>query len=348
MDTLTHALLGGTIGATVLGRRLGWRAAVWGGVAAAVPDLDILPVLLSDPISEWRLHRGATHSFIVATLAAPLFGWIAARRAPETGRRRAWRDWGLLWLLGLCSHIILDVMTSYGTQILWPLSPFRAAWHVIPVIDPLYSVLVLLPFLAGMLLARHWRLVRGLGIAFLALSTLYLFVAGAMNNTARVIAARMLDERGVRVARLMAYPVLFTPYFQRIYAEEAGTGRRWVGAVDLGDVKQSRLDVVEPAAGAGVPALLQTAEGRLLAWFSDGAFAVRRVQEGGKAYLEMNDLRYGSPEAPGLGIWGLRVAVDGEGRLSGPVRHFSRRAALYSQGLRRLAMRSFEFVRRMF
>ena len=348
MDTLTHALLGGAIGAMVLGRRLGWRAAVWGGVAAAVPDLDVLPVLLSDPINEWRLHRGATHSFIVTTLAAPLFGWIAARRAPESGRGRAWRDWMLLWLLGLYSHIVLDVMTSYGTQIFWPVSSFRAALHVIPVIDPLYSVLVLVPFLAGLLLARRWRLVRGLGIAFLSLSTLYLFVAGAMNDTARVIAARMLDERGVRYRRLMAYPVLFTPYFQRIYAEEAQTGRRWVGAVDLGEMKNSRLDAVEPVTGDDAAALLQSAEGRLLAWFSDGAFAVRRIEGDDGAYLEMNDLRYGSPETPGLGIWGVRAPVDATGRLAGPVRYFSRRIAFHSQRLRQLAMRSFEFVRRMF
>lgn len=348
MDTLTHALLGGAIGATVLGRRLGWRAVVWGGAAAAVPDLDVLPILLSDPINEWRLHRGATHSFIVTTVAAPIFAWIAARRAPEAGRRAAWRDWSLLWLLGLYSHILLDMMTSYGTQIFWPVSSFRAALHVIPVIDPLYSVLVLVPFLAGMVMARRWQLVRGFGVVFLSLSTLYLFVAGTMNDTARVIAARMLKERGVYYQRVMAYPVLFTPYFQRIYAEEAGTGRRWVGAIDLGDMKKTRLDVVHSAAGEDVASLLQSAEGQLLAWFSDGAFAVRRIKDDDGAYVEMNDLRYGSPETPGMGIWGLRAEVDATGRLVGPVRYFSRRIAFHSQRLRQLALRSFEFVRHMF
>ena len=42
MDSVTQAVLGGAVSYTVLGRRLGKRAALYGIILGTLPDLDVL------------------------------------------------------------------------------------------------------------------------------------------------------------------------------------------------------------------------------------------------------------------------------------------------------------------
>ncbi|MEZ7816091.1 MAG: metal-dependent hydrolase, partial [Burkholderiaceae bacterium] len=43
MDSVTQILLGASISVAVMGRRTAvWKAALWGGVAGLLPDLDVL------------------------------------------------------------------------------------------------------------------------------------------------------------------------------------------------------------------------------------------------------------------------------------------------------------------
>ena len=66
MDSLTHLFVGGAIAAAIApaGQR---RAALLAGAALnPLPDLDVLPLMLSDdPIVRMTWHRAATHSLLV-------------------------------------------------------------------------------------------------------------------------------------------------------------------------------------------------------------------------------------------------------------------------------------------
>jgi inner membrane protein len=42
MDTVTQIGLGAAVGEAVLGRQLGRRALLWGGICGLLPDLDVL------------------------------------------------------------------------------------------------------------------------------------------------------------------------------------------------------------------------------------------------------------------------------------------------------------------
>ncbi len=43
MDSLTQIALGAAVGVAVMGRRTAvWKAALWGGIAGTLPDLDVL------------------------------------------------------------------------------------------------------------------------------------------------------------------------------------------------------------------------------------------------------------------------------------------------------------------
>jgi membrane-bound metal-dependent hydrolase YbcI (DUF457 family) len=97
-----------------------------------------------------ELHRGWTHSFvclpILALLFAALTRWVA--------RRFNWACPSLAFLTlayaaGLACHILLDLITSFGTMIWSPLSNVRAVWDLAFILDFVLSAIVLLPQLAA-------------------------------------------------------------------------------------------------------------------------------------------------------------------------------------------------------
>ncbi len=74
MDSLTQIVLGAAVGEAVLGRKVGNRAMLWGGIAGTLPDLDVLSGLVTDPMSALAYHRAFTHSLPFAIFAAPIIG----------------------------------------------------------------------------------------------------------------------------------------------------------------------------------------------------------------------------------------------------------------------------------
>ncbi len=68
MDSLTQIALGASLGVAVMGRRTAvWKAAVWGGVAGLLPDLDVL-VDHGDAVLNMVRHRAESHSLFYLTL----------------------------------------------------------------------------------------------------------------------------------------------------------------------------------------------------------------------------------------------------------------------------------------
>ena len=61
MDSITQATLGAAVGETVLGRKVGNKAVLWGAVAGTLPDLDVLAYPLMDEIAQLGWHRWRHH-----------------------------------------------------------------------------------------------------------------------------------------------------------------------------------------------------------------------------------------------------------------------------------------------
>ncbi|SER11712.1 metal-dependent hydrolase [Neolewinella agarilytica] len=74
MDSLTQIVLGAAVGEAVLGRKVGNRAMLWGGICGTLPDLDVFANTVSDPMSALAYHRAFTHSLAFAVLIAPAVG----------------------------------------------------------------------------------------------------------------------------------------------------------------------------------------------------------------------------------------------------------------------------------
>lgn len=223
MDSLTQFALGAGVGAAVLGRRIGPRkAAITGGLLATLPDLDVL-FPFDDPIEAFTLHRGASHSIIVQALVTPLFG-EAMVRLFEGLRERRLQTYLAVFLI-FATHAALDALTIYGTRLLWPVIPEPFGAGSIFIIDPLYTLPLLLAVVWALALgawtARFGRVLAGA----LVVSTAYLGWSLAAQQVVERRAATLLSEVGVAPDRLLAMPTPFNTLLWKVIAIE---GERYV------------------------------------------------------------------------------------------------------------------------
>jgi inner membrane protein len=138
MDPLTHTAAG-----VAIARLIPAPSRKWGllaGVAfALLPDIDFLFIFV-DRLSYIRYHRGLTHSLLALGLFALLGAWAGRR----LGGARWFRPLLGLGVAVLGSHLLLDVATSYGTQVLSPFSRHKFALDWLFIIDPYFTLMLLI------------------------------------------------------------------------------------------------------------------------------------------------------------------------------------------------------------
>lgn len=311
MDPLTQGLLGASCGQALCGRALGGRALVWGALVGMAPDLDVV-ANASSPLGEWLWHRSFTHSLWFGPVVGPLVGYLLWK-----WKGGALGAWVTLAVVALLTHPLLDLFTSYGTQLLHPFSSRRFALDAVAIIDPAYSLLLAGGIWIGLRAGLASAASRRAAWAVLAASSLYLLLGLAVNARVETIARRQLEARGTAVARVAAYPTLLQLPYRRVVAR--GEGRVHVGFVSLLRPRPIEWESFAPAEGPLVEAARLTREARVLEWFAMGE-ATPRLEPGnpGGFTVELDDLRYGFPGAPREGLWGVRVRLDAAGRPLGP------------------------------
>ena len=171
MDSLTQITLGAAVGEAVLGRKIGNKAMLWGAIAGTIPDLDMF-VPLGDVVKDFTYHRSASHSLLMLALATPLLVWLINKIHPSLREHRA--RWLLMVYLTFATHVLLDSFTAYGTQIFWPISNTPVAWATIFIIDPLYTLPLLIGVISALLMSRSSRRGHLVCLGGLMLSSLYL------------------------------------------------------------------------------------------------------------------------------------------------------------------------------
>jgi inner membrane protein len=170
MDSLTHGLLGLVIGS--LRRPDRERAAVLVGcvLAAEIPDLDYLWPADNSVLHSLKAHRGLTHSLI----AVPVVALVATALTKLMFRRSAVSS-VFLWCLPsvLFAHLLADAWTGWGTRLALPFSDARVTLDWMMVVDPLFTLPLLLGALWGI---RKRTLIRRALLTGAAVSVLYLAV----------------------------------------------------------------------------------------------------------------------------------------------------------------------------
>jgi len=217
MDTLSHALLGAAIGQCTLGRRIGNRAVAAGAMIALIPDIDVAIGHWLGDAAALTFHRGLTHSLLFAALLALALGPSLRRliRADDI----AWWHWSLLSALVLASHLALDAFTSYGIQLLQPFSAYSFAIASISVIDPLYTLPLLVAMAVAPWLARQRPGRNLIALTGILLSTLYLAMTVVNKQLVEAQFRQGLAAAGIAPQRLFVKPTIFNNLLWRGIAE---------------------------------------------------------------------------------------------------------------------------------
>jgi len=217
VDPFTHAISGAVLARAIPKQKLPAGAIWFLAIMAMLPDADYVLRLFSD-LMYLRYHRGVTHSILLL----PLWTWLCYSLIPRQRRKYPVMPWLIAAALGL--HIVFDLVTSFGTMVLAPLSDMRFTWDLIFIIDPLFTLTLLIP----LILTRVWpTYARRLCIIGLAGMTAYLGLAYANHQHALAL-ARLNQPQAEQVSAL---PLPFSPFRWQLIAEYPGHYQR--AAVDL-------------------------------------------------------------------------------------------------------------------
>src|SRR5690606_33298974 len=222
MDSLTQIALGAAVAGAIAPARHRRAAMLAGAALGTLPDLDSLPLLLltDDPVVRMTVHRSFSHSLFVLPLVGWLLWWLFRRygggRVAEAPRRWFWAI-----QLALVTHPLLDAFTVYGTQLWWPLTPPPAMWSSVFIIDPLYSIWLLLGCGVAWF-ARARPLASRALLAGLALSSAYLGWSLLAKGVVDRQAERSLAAMGLGDARRFSVPMPFNTLLWRVVAMTPG------------------------------------------------------------------------------------------------------------------------------
>ncbi len=193
MDPLTQGVVGTTAAQLVSRKQVKVAAAVIGFFSGMAADLDVLITSSSDPLLFLEYHRHFTHALIFIPFGA-LVCTLVFRKVFKrwfTNNDVGFRETYLFSFAGYATHAVLDACTTYGTQLLWPFSDARIAWNNVSVIDPLFTI----PLLLVIYFATYKRSTKVAYVgAFYALS--YLALGVVQGQRAEAVAYELAASRG--------------------------------------------------------------------------------------------------------------------------------------------------------
>ena len=305
MDNVTHAALGLAIAEAAF-PSLGPAGLTLALVASELPDIDIF-FGLGDPWSMVALHRGITHSLLVAPLAAAALAGIWSRFSSVGG----FRPYFLLALVCLLGHIFLDVLTTYGTQILEPLSHHRFGWGWVAVVDPVVTLALLAAGIAAWWIRSH-NPAQATHVAMAGLLVTAGYVGLGAFQHAR--AMRVLKQQTAALGEPLAAdasPQLGTIFLWRLLYKNDNTF--WLARYNslTGNLAGAR------ALPAGIdPSLQPLLEAPRAKAFRDFAGGLIRphLDDRDANVLVLEDMRFSWPTDAPAGLWALRIGFSRDGQ----------------------------------
>ncbi|MCK5725745.1 MAG: metal-dependent hydrolase [Thiotrichaceae bacterium] len=303
MDLITQGILGAVVSQTQARAKELGKAAVVGALAGMSADLDVLIRSSTDPLLFLEFHRQFTHSL----LFIPMGGLLASLVLyPLLGKR-----WGLSFLqifvwsmLGYATHGLLDGCTAYGTQLLWPLSNERFAWSSISIIDPLFSLPLLLFVILG-----YWRHSRIFSIIAMLWVISYLSFGFIQHQRALSLGKQLAHLRGHTPIRMDVKPSLGNLIIWRLNYEYEG--KYYIDALKPGSHQKiwegsslAKLDI--PRDFPWLDKSSQYAKDiERFRWFADDYLVVDPNNK-----QRIIDLRYSlAPNKVGA-LWGIELSQD--------------------------------------
>ena len=284
MDSLTQIALGSAVGYAVLGNKVGRRAAIYGAVLGTLPDLDVF-IPFGGPVEDFTYHRSFSHSFIVQLLISPIIAWLIVKLHPAT--KVHIKGWAWLSFLTLSTHALLDSFTVYGTQFLWPISEYPFGFSTLFIIDPVYTLPLLVAFIACIVPrvsanTRYRISVYGLGI-----SSTYLMWTIAAKWHIDTLNQEALAAKNIDTSTYMSTPAPFnTLLWRSVVVEDNRYFEIYTSVFD----QASDVSVQEYQSSNELLSELEENWGvQRLQWFTKGLYSIKLQDD----QVILSDLRMG-------------------------------------------------------
>lgn len=284
MDSVTQLTLGAAVAAATLpcSKSNRFKIVATGAVLGTLPDLDVL-LDYGDVVSNMVLHRAQSHAFFYQTLLTPLLALLAATICQQ---RQHYLRWIVATWLILISHSAIDAMTIYGTQLALPFNSMPYAVGSIFIIDPLYTLPLLLG--VGLFLSRKSDTAAArANLLGIMLSSLYMLWTVAAQWQVSHIARQNLAVQQLSYDMLLVTPAPLNTLLWRIVAmTEQGYAEGFYSLLDSDAAISWHYVSTDPVLSSRYKQLKSV---RQLAAFSRGFYSLR--QHDGR--LLLTDLRMG-------------------------------------------------------
>lgn len=306
MDSLTQIVLGAAVGEAVLGKKVGNKAMLYGGIAGTIPDLDVMASHFTDTVTALSVHRGFTHSIVFSVVFAPIFGWLVSRYESY----KSFKGWSWLFFWAFFTHPVLDAHTTWGTQLFWPMD-LRLAFKTIFVIDPLYTVPFLVFLIVAMLQKRTSPKRRRYNNVGLIISSSYLVSTFFLKWVAYQKFEVALDKQQIEYAQLDTRP---SPMNTVLWSANVETEDAYLlGNYSFFDTHPISF-VSYPKNHELLGELIENEKVQRMIRISEGWFII--TKENGQLYF--NDLRFGllsfAPNSQDF-VFKYRIDVDSAGEV---------------------------------
>lgn len=292
MEPIAHSLTGIALARVLpldgVSRRTALVTAV---VAANLPDVDILLYATHGEHGYLTCHRGVTHSVFALALLPPVWAAIVARVT-----RSPFRPLLLLSFVALLSHLILDLVTSFGMMPLAPASWERVALPWVFIVDPFFWLILGVPIFLARRPGARPRRIFGTALALLAA---YIGASGVFAAMATDRARDLAAAEGVAVETVHAWPTPLWPTVRSTVVSDADVSHHAV--IDLlglsGGDDHFREDFPRNLEDPIVAFVRGTEPGKaFMAWAADPIARVALASDDGRTWsVLLWDLRYWSP-----------------------------------------------------
>ncbi len=209
MDSLTHIVMGAAIGDSLLGKKIGRKAAWIGALAKTFPDFDLFVSGLNDPRKYILYHRSYTHSFFVELLTAFPLAWICYWAFK---RKISYSQWFLLWITCLWAHSVVDMFTNYGTRLFLPFSSRLVSLNNMAIADLFLTIPILILMTIALIAPNNSVRRTRFTQASLLYSCLYLASSFAAKSYADVHFKQSLETQQIGYRSYMSNPVILSNF----------------------------------------------------------------------------------------------------------------------------------------
>jgi inner membrane protein len=223
MDSITHTLTGAVIARAIDDEKIGNWGTIAGLSMGFFPDTDFVLGLFNRQFY-LEYHRDFTHSLLLIPFYALFFSWIFVK----ISKRPYFWSFYKICLPVLVSHVILDLLTSYGTMIFSPFFEHRFSWDLVFIVDLIFSGIIFFPFLFSFFWERRARWVcRGSIIAL----AIYIFFCLVQHHRAVELTKSFAKDLMEDVVQVASLPQPLSPFRWANYIETKD--KVYQGFVDL-------------------------------------------------------------------------------------------------------------------